>query len=516
MAKFFRSKSGMVTALILLALGFTIAHSKHVGQENLVNPLPRTRQAASLAIANIYYGLDGFRGYQKIFEKFTEHQSLENPKEFNKVLKEARYMGAAAGTEVHLMSDDIGLADYFMLAFRTFGLKIQSVYHLYFTLLSISIFIFLLTFRKQPSLLVFLLFYVVGHYIILMAPTLHSNTELQVTNNRFYPTLGVISALHLAFLTLFRQKTTPWLMVGAVLQALVLAFSINARSSGSYQMLFLFFFGAFILFREIQKSSLSFRAFSSIWPVLLAFVVFAGIKINQTRRMDPAYNEVLNNHNFWCSMLVGLNGHPDATKRGLIYNDRTCYLAVERQAKLHGYKFDAMGVNMKVVYDALRPEIPHDPNTIRFLSPQFEAMAKAEYFTILKESPWRVATYYLYHFPQFVSVYFSTRGTVDENDYFSASSFLFRWYTVAFMVFALLLTLGTFTEITRMAIQVVLLQFSFALINPIFFSPKSVMLADSALIFSMLLFVCCYFVAHSIYRVTVNARLGPERAEYTG
>jgi hypothetical protein len=60
---------------------------------------------------------------------------------------------------------DIGNADYVRMAFAAFGPRIESMYYLYFLVLSLATLLFIVAFRNNPAALLIGVFIVFAYYL---------------------------------------------------------------------------------------------------------------------------------------------------------------------------------------------------------------------------------------------------------------------------------------------------------------------------------------------------------------
>jgi hypothetical protein len=64
---------------------------------------------------------------------------------------------------VRIEGNELGLVDYYDLAFKLFGIHLVALWLMYFVILSISVLLFVLTFRRCRFCILLLLFYLIGH-----------------------------------------------------------------------------------------------------------------------------------------------------------------------------------------------------------------------------------------------------------------------------------------------------------------------------------------------------------------
>ena len=127
--------------------------------------------AIAIALSDSIYGVNlGYLGLSNVFAAIQEHwnrsadgwsksevlkANFHDADVLNAGINAAASLGpqqigyVSNGTLITTIYDDMGQVDYVSLAFRLFGLKIQSLFYLYFTLAGVSAIVFILTFRDN-------------------------------------------------------------------------------------------------------------------------------------------------------------------------------------------------------------------------------------------------------------------------------------------------------------------------------------------------------------------------------
>src|SRR6185295_11360579 len=120
---------------------------------------------------------------------------------------QARLWDAAAGRVPisdpghYFPGDEKGTVDFVRLAFAVFGLRVESLFYLYCSLLALSLVAFVASFRRDSDALFIGLAAVVALYVAVR--TFPLTRELySVTNPRAIGSLSVIALLHLSLATL--------------------------------------------------------------------------------------------------------------------------------------------------------------------------------------------------------------------------------------------------------------------------------------------------------------------------
>jgi hypothetical protein len=135
--------------------------------------------------------------------------------------------------------DDMGEVDYVTIAFLLFGLKIQSLLYLYFTLLGLSALVFILTFRDRIFALCLLLTTLFAYYVELYLMFFEPVAISTYWGMRHSSTLCLVPMLHLAFLMLWRKRLSLATGLGVVVQLAILILAWRIRGSVAWVMVFL-------------------------------------------------------------------------------------------------------------------------------------------------------------------------------------------------------------------------------------------------------------------------------------
>ena len=125
----------------------------------------------AVAITSLVYGVDSYVSYYPVLEALMQSiisgatgpndpsiiANLRNGDLINYAIARASSIGPVGELFVSdgglrtMIYDDLGMVDFARAAFSIFGFEIQSLYYLYFTLLSLSALVFIVQFRAKPS-----------------------------------------------------------------------------------------------------------------------------------------------------------------------------------------------------------------------------------------------------------------------------------------------------------------------------------------------------------------------------
>jgi hypothetical protein len=232
---------------------------------------------------------------------------------------------AVRPSELHAMDtglqsmyyQDLGYVDYAKLAFSLFGLKIESLYVLFFVLLGISTGAFILAFSENPFAMIAVIAVSFGFYVELNS-SIFSSSMPTVYGFRYPSVLGILPTLHLSLLLLSKQRLSLGQLALATVQAALLIFSIKMRASAQWGLIVLLaiaacqFLTSLISCWEPQRDRrlavLDAAQATLRWPILL----LAGLMLVHAAYMravlHPVYetDDVLTGHPFWHVILINI------------------------------------------------------------------------------------------------------------------------------------------------------------------------------------------------------------------
>ena len=366
-----------------------------------------TSQAISIAISKIQYGLHkGYAGYYKVFIPFLKIEG-DNDRgilisRVNGVIDNVLNLSDVASGGVHYMPCLPTWSDFVTAAFILFGPNAKSLFYLYMLLLTVSIFIFVVTFRHNPKYLYLSLVTIVTFIVIINAPAVVQMTR---ANHRFWGYLAIVPAFYIAIFFIDTHHLTRWKLIGSLIQVFILVFIIHCRNVAMYEFIFLFMaIPLYIIISHIIKSRgtnalIPFIQKVRIWPLVLLIICFVAMTIYSQVKLYPDYSKIRTGYPFWHMIYISLSAHPDACKKYNIceYGDKTAYKFVEEKM---GITFDdkiwgdlAMGVN------------PRKAKFIVFFSPIYGDILKEEVIRIIKDDPWFFISGLYYKIIHFPSVY---------------------------------------------------------------------------------------------------------------
>ncbi|MCP4985878.1 MAG: hypothetical protein GY928_07375 [Colwellia sp.] len=342
-----KNKIAVVILIVVISI-YTFTKSVENELDRTSQVTPTNLMAVSIAISEMKYGLTGYTGYTNILKIFLEDLGIFPVSGFdiynNKIKKALSYdsFNNLKSGGLHLIWNDVGMVNYFKLAFKLFGYKIQSLFYLYFLLFTVSLCFFIVTFSSQIRLLNILLLFVCSHFVIVMATTI-AGGELQVSNVRFFPVLTILPTFYITLLILGEHKINLLTISGTIIQTAILILIISVRSSAAYQLMFLLCisFLAFLWYWKRMKRFKEALIKIQFLPLAIVFIAFLLLKLHLVTGLHPLYDTARHKHHFWGAAIVGLSAHPDSeSKYGITYSDKCFHDAIQRRAAELGYHFN--------------------------------------------------------------------------------------------------------------------------------------------------------------------------------
>jgi hypothetical protein len=216
---------------------------------------------------------------------------------------------------------DQGYADYIRLSFYLFGIKLESLYHLYWLLLISSFILYYLEYNKSTELILILFIYSIVIYISIYTDIFWSGSnswaaykeDINVNgllSPRFLSTLCILPAFHLIFsvISFDKKNTVNYFIV--FLQSVILFIAIQQRSTALWVLicpLFLYFY--YFLFSDKKNNKLFFNIKPHLCIILLIliFKLFSSL----SSYSGLAIKGFISHHSIWSSYFLTIQQHPD-------------------------------------------------------------------------------------------------------------------------------------------------------------------------------------------------------------
>lgn len=458
-----------------------------------------TSQAISIAISKINYGLDnGYAGYRKVLDLLLQIEPGGDGgilvSRVNEKIDKALHLPDVTSGGLHYMPNLPTWSDFVTMAYFIFGPDAKSIFYLYMMLLTVSILVFIMTYRYDPRYLYVSLVFIATFIVVINAPAVVAMTRVC---HRFWSYLAIMPALYIAILFIDRHQLTVWKFFGALIQALILVFIIHVRNVAIYSFVFLFMaLPLYMLIREIIKSGAnkplkSFIHKISVWPLVLLLVCFIVMNIYKQEKLYPDYSSIKTGYPFWHMIYISLSAHPDAcAKYGICkFSDAVAYKFVEGKM---GKPFD---------YDRLYSDLtmgikPNEAKFMIFFSPVYGKILKDEVIRILKNDTWFFISSFYYKIMLFPQVYL--KGGDGIGGYIGAvhpmyNSFIpqfnMRWFLIAMVVAGFFLAKSSRIQKWYGNFSVVSLMFLSAFIMLLFAYPHFSTIMDPSFTLTAMMFI---------------------------
>jgi hypothetical protein len=222
-----------------------------------------------------------------------------------------------------LWDDDKGMVDLIALAFRLFGLKVNSIFFMYFVAMFASCAAYALAFFRRPACLLLLAGFQAMFFLVL--PMIAFNPQLaSVLTNRVLPLLSMVACLHLILFAL-RPKATIFQFALVIAQAALIIFTVHLRTTTMWQtttIALISGWSAVVAWRVGVSHGLA----SRIWqlralvagvPLLLIVVGQLGLRTYQSRAFPEDYyrGDHMVTRVIWHSLFLGLAFNPQFAER---------------------------------------------------------------------------------------------------------------------------------------------------------------------------------------------------------
>jgi hypothetical protein len=290
--------------------------------------------AVSIALSDRVYHLNaGYVAYATVLKKLEEvwDRGVQQPGDaihfknyadrelLNEGIRVAASLGPQAPgfisdrTLVTMFYADLGYVDFTKLAFRIFGLKIESLYYLYFLLLSLSAAAYLVVFGREPAPLAVLLCTLFSFFIELHT-SIFTPDMPTFPGMRHGSTLALIPAWHFAMLVIYRRKPSAAVVATTLIQLAILVLVIEVRQSARWTLLFIPAVSLALASWAWRRRNSEERTWGRLlkealqWPVVVLLGGFFAYNQYTQARLHPVYftDDVTPYHVFWHAGYIGL------------------------------------------------------------------------------------------------------------------------------------------------------------------------------------------------------------------
>jgi hypothetical protein len=326
-------------AIAVFAIAFLCAlnmiHAYQLGFQSRMydNPIYRWRQSLAIALSRMQSPpLHGYVGYGSILEYLNQHglalmdgeakvmpsgadlaALVEDGARMNRLMKAASEVAIDPKLPpVILQGNELGLVDYMYWAFKIYGININALVLFYFTLLFISVALFVVTFRNCRFCLLLLMLYLAGHYFALDYAQYRG--IFTIHNSRFFPVIALVPSLYLILLMATKVPPRPAVLAMAAVQTFILMFIVFCRTQAYWQVAAIGLAGVAVSgLRPMRLALLKPRGWLAAvgataretWPAVLTVLgVVVLLGYSQLAPDENLYGRESKEHLLWHSLFV--------------------------------------------------------------------------------------------------------------------------------------------------------------------------------------------------------------------
>jgi hypothetical protein len=330
--------------IILIGAAFCLvfAHGILLGEHNIgFHPAYRLREALAVAISRMREPpLGGYLAYQSVINSLNKDGFASLPWDVGPRLNDQDYGAlvtdaprldrilqdaSRAPIDPRLPPDltrgnEVAYADYVYIAFALFGIHMSSLYYLYFLIVGVSGLLFVVQYRDSPILMFLLLTYLGGLGFLQNYAQSGGIQLATLYNSRLFEALSLLPAFHIFMLVWRREPPRLFALAAAVVQSALLAFIIDCRISGDWQIVMVVATSiGFIVIDALKLRhggskmllAIGYRA----WPAAIAAAILLGHMAAIDAMADPRYQNEPKYHVIWHEVLRGLLGSNTGLQR---------------------------------------------------------------------------------------------------------------------------------------------------------------------------------------------------------
>lgn len=313
-------RQALLIVLTFVTVGMTYQAGHRLGMSTIVS----TRHAyysLPYAVSSRVFGTRGYVILREVAELFIR----THPHITNDTLARATTLTPSRDRLMFFPGDDKGDADFAILAFRVFGMHVESLYYLWFALYLAGIVAFIVVFWRSEARLAALSLLTFAVYSAFFALPL--TFELgTIDNPRAFGAISLVAVLHLSFAMIDRDRLTATRLAAVALQSALIALSVDVRTTEWWQVLAIAGVATWLLARARVSVA-------TLWPCAVLIVALAGLDVYQRLAVDKVYEESQLRHRiFWHNVGIGFALNPTlARKYSLIIDDMPMIQLVRRR-----------------------------------------------------------------------------------------------------------------------------------------------------------------------------------------
>jgi hypothetical protein len=252
--------------------------------------------------------------------------------------------------------------------------------------------------------------------------------------------------------------------------------ALHVRASTIYLVMFLattFVLAVFIYW--VKNPQIGRFIFNKVrlWPLVVVFIAFFGLEMHMQLSLNYPYTSATSKQTFWHNAYIGLAAHPTIKARyGITYSDAVVKRVLDKGLAERYY-------GMKTFTDANIDIIPMTQET--FNPDLYNAIIREAFLKVLKNDPLLIFLNYTYKIPLFILNYFGSP--------FGSIRCLLNWKMIAFIFLGCVLCYSVFLRRWLSYFSIIGLGLTFSLLPVIITMPMPWVMADPALLFTLLLYM---------------------------
>jgi len=406
-----------ILAAIIIVVVFTTGVRR--GMDGIIAVGESEQVAWAVAISEMVYGLDSYVAHAAVVDTIIQRvrsgtagpgdpnfgKNIGNPDLLNAAISAALSLGPQPEGFVSQQSlrtmvyDDIGIVDYDKIAFSLFGFRVQSLYYLFFVILSLSSLAFLLQFWQRPMAQVLLLCNLAAFWLELHSAMFTPHIP-SLWGMRHGSTLAILPMWHIALLMVYRARPSWPAALLVLIQIVILVFAIRVRGSAAWTVIFLACLAAFLALQYLRNAQPGQGSFAKVakaalkWPFVLLLIGLAASKVYTDSKLHPAYftDDIMPYHGAWHSAYLGIMVSPTLLAAtgdpGRAWGDSVGYQAALEYLRKKGFIADEQAYL--------------SPWTSTYKMRLHDNTMRAVYLDLVKEYPFTTLGMYVYQKPRLI------------------------------------------------------------------------------------------------------------------
>ena len=401
--------AAVVTTVVSLICAYQIGSLK--GMAGVVPDAVDTQnRAIALSISRDIYGFKGYIGHREVLNALIDSGMtqltvpLSNQKRiYPDNVRDGALMDSAIEAALSLGSlpagsfndrtlicgeyDDLGLTDYYSLAFKTFGYNIAAPFRFYFLLLGLSALLFAFSFRHSKMSMVFLSTWSFALALVISSVYFDEIGLATVHNQRFLSTLAFLPFVHIALEISANRAISRWNLFSLILQTILLFFAWTIRQSVNWAIISIFLIIGIAAYQRknswwYQPNFREKLKFFLKWPITIFCVIFILVTSLRPIFYDRVYKleDVLPHRMAWHSAFLGLAVHPQ-------------WGMTEATKEFKGVSGDTIGIKQDLIYTSqmlgrnVEESFLISPLTATYKFGRHEKIMRLSYLKFLAENP---------------------------------------------------------------------------------------------------------------------------------